>query len=601
MNTFSSTIGMASRVSRAGLMLGGIVLVLVGDARGMAAPALEGGSVKTGRIAIAIDGSGLPAGITVPPRQDELPLDNREGGAAPTADVLAAIGRGPLLRGPVRLEAIVDGKPVAATATEAAKPAVAGDAVRAAAKLAAGPLAITTTADYRDAGRIDVAIVAKGNDTVGGLRLVLPLAGVVDLAIPLNVAAAKADPPQGAFTPAEIDGVVWSNLKGNGSKQVVAAPGVVSPLFFGSGDRGFVITVPDAKAWPVDPAASSFELVRDKAGAVEAHYSLCNRPQALAAEQKFSLSIQVLPASGAALPGRLALWQKPPAAGVPAADAFKGPVVEGVVSVPESVVKLPDGRIGSIEVFRYLCGAPAGLPGVVRADPATQSRAGASAGASRILIGRAISHGLTVDGNAIAHRADLLGAVKALAACGLFDEKMPVETVPSWRSGGIARYGEEFRADGGFEVTAENPVARVHTTAFVVPRGKGPSGPRQTLFLIVNEGDKPVREQFYVTKPQAAFGGANRASAKQLVGGFDYAGLPADSDWRREVLVAATPGSEKNLDPALVDLEDGGFVAQTKATPELEVYGPLFIPAHGYRLVWGCGEAGALPGRSGGK
>jgi hypothetical protein len=67
------------------------------------------------------------------------------------------------------------------------------------------------------------------------------------------------------------------------------------------------------------------------------------------------------------------------------------------------------------------------------------------------------------------------------------------------------------------------------------------------------------------------------------------------------VLVAATPGSEKNLDPALVDLEDGGFVAQTKATPELEVYGPLFIPAHGYRLVWGCGEAGALPGRSGGK
>jgi hypothetical protein len=258
-------------------------------------------------------------------------------------------------------------------------------------------------------------------------------------------------------------------------------------------------------------------------------------------------------------------------------------------------VKLPDGRIGSIEVFRYLCGGPAGLPGVVQADPATQSRAGAFAGASRILIGRALAHNLAVDGKAIAHRADLLGAVKALAACGLFDDKTPVETVPGWRSSGIARYGEEFKADGGFELTAENPVARVHTTAFIVPRGKSAAGPRQTLFVIVNEGDKPVREQFYVTKPQAAFGGPNKASAKRLAGSWDYTGLPADSDWRKEVVVGSTPGTEKGLDAALVDLEDGGFVAQTTATPELEVYGPLFIAPRSYRLVWGSGEAGTLP------
>ena len=429
----------------------------------------------------------------------------------------------------------------------------------------------------------------------------VPLTGVVDLAIPLNAAAATADPPLGAFTPAEIDGVVWSNLKGNGSKQILPSPGVASPLFFGSGDRGFVITATDAKGWPIDPQTASFELVRDKAGAVEAHYYLCNRPQSLAAEQKFSLSIQVLPASAAAMPGRLALWQKPPAGGVPAGNAFKGPVVEGVIEVPASAVKLPDGRIGSAEVFRYLSGAPAGLPGVVQADPATQSRAGADAGVTRILIGRAVSHGLAVDGKAIAHRADLLGAVKALAACGLFDEKAAVETIPGWRSGGIARYGEEFKAEGGFELSAENPVARVHTTAFVMPRGKGPAGPRQTLFVIVNEGDKPVREQFYVTKPQAAFGGPNKASAKGLTGSWNYKGLPADSDWRKEVLVGSTPGTEKGLDAALVDLEDGGFVAQTTAKPDLEVYGPLFIAPRSYRLVWGSGEAGALPAMAAGK
>jgi hypothetical protein len=559
-----------------------------------AAATLEGNAVRSGRVSFTIDGTGLPAGIAVAARPDELPLASREGGA-PAAEVLATIGRGPLLRGPVRLEAMIGGKPVAAAPTEAAKPAAAGDAVRAAAKAAAGPLSLTTTADYRDAGRIDLTIVAKGDATVDGLQLVLPVAGVVDLAIPLAAAAAAAEPPLGAFTPAEIDGVAWSNVAGNGSKQVVAAPGVAAPLFFGSGDRGFVITVPDAKDWPIDPAKASFELVRDKQGAVEARWHLCNRPQSLAAERKFAFSIQVLPASAAAVPGRLALWQKPPA-GVPAAKALEGPVVEGVVDVPESVVKLGDGRIGSTEVFRYVCGAPAGLPGVVRADAAAKGRAGGDPGGSRILIGRAVSHGLVVDGGTIAHRADLLRAVGALAACGILDEKATVETVPPWRSGGVARYGEEFASAGGFEVTPENPVARVHTTAFILPRGKGASGPRQTLFVIVNEGDKPVREQFYVTKPLAAFGGPNRASAKGLVGGWDYAGLPADSDWRRDVLVAATPGS-----PALVDLEDGGFVAQTKATPELEVYGPLFVPARGYRMVWGCGDAGPLPGAGAGK
>jgi hypothetical protein len=36
-------------------------------------------------------------------------------------------------------------------------------------------------------------------------------------------------------------------------------------------------------------------------------------------------------------------------------------------------------------------------------------------------------------------------------------------------------------------------------------------------------------------------------------------------------------------------------VAQTTATPELEVYGPLFIAPRSYRLVWGSGEAGTLP------
>jgi hypothetical protein len=563
-----------------------------------APPALDGNAVRSGRVTFTVDASGLPATITIPPRPAELPLTAR--GGNPPADVLAAIGRGPLLRSPVRFEAVVAGKPIAAEVKEAAKPAAAEGGIRAAAKLAAGPLAIAATTTYRDTGTVDLDLETTGDESIGGLKIVVPLAGVVDLAIPL-AAAAKGDPPLGAFTPAAIDGVAWSAAKGNGSPAVVPAAGLASPVFFGSGDRGIVFTARDAAGWPLDPAGSSLEIVRDQAGAVEAHLSLANQPQGLAGKKTFKCALQVLPASAAEPAGRAQAWQKPAAGGRPMAEGLEAPIVEGSLDVPAAAVFLPDGSLGSIELFRYLAGAPAGLPGVIRGDPAARQAAGGSASRSRALIGRALLHGLVVDGGALAHRADLLRAVKALAAGGLFDEAAAVETVPYWRSAGLARYGEVFESGDGFETTSENPVARVHTAAFVVARGGKPDGPRQTLFVVVNEGDKPIREQFYVTNPKAAFGGPNRASAKRLVGSWDYAGLPADSDWSKQVLVGSTPGTEKKLDAALVDLEDGGFVAQTAATEALEVYGPLFIPARSYRLLWGSGDSSALPGQTAAK
>jgi len=559
-----------------------------------AAPALDGNAVRSGRVTLTLDGSGLPATITIPPRTAELPLAHRDGN--PPAEVLATIGRGPLLRAPVRFEAVVEGKTSAAEVKEAAKPAAADGGIRAASKLAAGPLTIAATTTYRDTGLVDLEIKAAGNDTVGGLAIVVPLTGVVDLAIPL-AAAAKPDLPTGAFTPAAIDGVAWSTAKGNGSKAVVPAPGLASPVFFGSGDRGFVFTARDAAGWPLDPAGSSFELVRDQAGGVEARIWLCNQPGGLAAERSFSCSLQVLPATAAEPAGRAAAWQQPVAGGRPIADGLRAPIVEGSVDVPAAALFLPDGSLGSIELFRYLSGAPAGLGGVIHGDPASRQRAGSSASASRALIGRAVLHGLVVDGGSVPHRGELLRAVNALAACGLFAEAAAVETVPYWRSAGLARYGEEFQADAGFETTGENPIARVHTAAFVLPCGDKPDGPRQTLFVVVNEGDTPVREQFYVTNPKAAFGGPNKASAKRLTASWDYTGLTPESDWRKDVLVGSTPGTEKGLDAALVDLEDGGFVAQTTATEGIEVYGPLFIPARSYRLLWGTGEPGGLPGR----
>ena len=67
------------------------------------------------------------------------------------------------------------------------------------------------------------------------------------------------------------------------------------------------------------------------------------------------------------------------------------------------------------------------------------------------------------------------------------------------------------------------------------------------------------------------------------------------------MLLQDLPGrATQGLEPALYDIEDGGYVVQTSASDALEIYGPLFIPARSYRLLWASGEPGALPVLPGG-
>jgi len=557
-----------------------------------AAPlAIDGAAVKTGRVTFTLDASGLPAGIAIAARQDELPLENRTGKAVPTPEVLRTIGRGPLLRGPLRIEATVAGQPVVAVVKEAARPVLSADGktVAATAKLTLGPIEATVTAHYRDVGLIDLSMTARGDQTVDALRMIVPVLDNVDLAIPL--AAAGSDPtkvPLGALKPAEIDGVTWSNTKGNGSQQLLPSPGVASPIFFGSGDRGWVVTATNPVEWPIDPALPSFEIRRDTSGATDVHVIFCNKPKSLDSQRKFACTIQVLPSSDADPIPLAQLWQNPPR-GTPATTQFQTPVVAGTIDVAtHSSLR---GDLGSIELFRYLCGAPAGLSAVLRPESKQRGVMGGNPAADRAAIGRALLHGMAVDGTGIANRVDLLKAVRSLGACGMLDPSAPTQAVPFWRSQTLARYGEVFDSEGGFEVLEKNPAGRVYTTALIRPSSAQGGPKRQTLFVIVNEGDQPVREQFYCLRPQVLFGGANKVSTKGLVGSWDLTGVPQDSDWNRQRLVASATG----LDPTLVDLEDGGYVAQKSATAELEVYGPIFIPAHGYRLLWGCGADGALP------
>ena len=47
---------------------------------------------------------------------------------------------------------------------------------------------------------------------------------------------------------------------------------------------------------------------------------------------------------------------------------------------------------------------------------------------------------------------------------------------------------------------------------------------------------------------------------------------------------------ERKASTVLEDLIDRGFVIQTAAKDTTEVYGPLFVPAFGFRLLYGTGK-----------
>ena len=131
-------------------------------------------------------------------------------------------------------------------------------------------------------------------------------------------------------------------------------------------------------------------------------------------------------------------------------------------------------------------------------------------------------------------------------------------------------------------------MSRTYVTAYLRPAAKDPAK-MQAMIVVVNEGDKPTREQFYVLQPQRMFGGPNTVTAHAVIRGWDCSRIPSDSDWRQDVLIGSAQG-DRTLPPAhLWDLEDNGFVRSTSNAGGMEIYGLLYVPARSFRLVYGSG------------
>jgi formylglycine-generating enzyme required for sulfatase activity len=225
-------------------------------------------------------------------------------------------------------------------------------------------------------------------------------------------------------------------------------------------------------------------------------------------------------------------------------------------------------------------------------------------------LGRALLHDIGVDLGGLADHVGAAAVVSALEAFGVFNEDGETEFLPYWRTAGILRYGEESEAKEGFAVAEAGRAARTRVSAFLRPvvdrTQRQAVVRREALLVVVNEAEVPVREQLYIQQPAYLFGGRNRVTLKSSYSQLDFSRIPGDSDWRPDPIVNAMPtkvtreAGGRLFGQAqvtrilqdigqLMDLESNGFVMVGEATEKFEVYGPLYVPARGMRLLYGSG------------
>ncbi|MCG3147028.1 MAG: hypothetical protein PCFJNLEI_00464 [Verrucomicrobiae bacterium] len=268
----------------------------------------------------------------------------------------------------------------------------------------------------------------------------------------------------------------------------------------------------------------AMQLERDKAGNVTWRIFLGNQPV------KFTLD--VFPAQTKPVTARRQTW---------------------LTTSPDAIA----GDVSPLSLHRYLAGTHAGR--------ATQLRAN---------LGRALVLDAGVDCARLADLTEGLTVVKALEEFGALQADGQTEFIPSWRAAPVIRYGEAFSGDDVFELAKDNPVAAVQISVW---RRAG-----KALIAVVNESDRPVREQLYVLAPAKIFGGANRLTAAQVMAGWDDRVIPADSDWSKRRF------TEKGV--CLMDVTDRGLVRAAAIKGGIEVYGPVYVAPHSYRLLLGTGK-----------
>lgn len=577
---------------------------------------LQGNTLTTSRHIITISPAGLPEQLVIKPVQTELPLEKRNPKAQVSTEELRIIGRGPQLRSAIRIETKAKGQIAVARPQAAAQPQLIDETVLAALKLKAGPVSISLEVRYEQDGAMFVNMIPRGGK-VDSLDLVIELDGRVDTVVAGEPVATDLQAyPNSHFALSSEEGLVWGNSiedakKNNGR----AAPGAIQHLFVGNGDRGFTF-LSDIKGWVTDKKVSTSTLERNKAGLVTWRIRFINKSSRLKG-QKLSFALLTHPSGTKPAGSRKQGWLDWPLGKLPERkrqslslksrhdaggfkkDIFRADRATAFESLATSSVL--DGLAGGmaisaeqdhvftypISLFRYLSGTHTGLPVRLKSNSSKLIRAGQNRSPDRVLLGRALLHDIGLDTSRLAHFNDVLGIVKALHSFGYFAADGKTEFIPYWRTKDILRFGEAFSKDDAFSLTKTNPVAQVYLSVYRRPAATRGSAAK-VMFVLVNESDRPVRDQLYVLNPRRLFGGPNRLTEKAVTSRYDFTAFPDRSDWAKVGMVSAR--RYQGL-AALQDLEDNGVVSQASNRGGIETYGPMiFIRAHSFRLLFGSGR-----------
>jgi len=247
-----------------------------------------------------LDASGLPAQIDIRPDPRELPLEQRGANAVVSPQTLLAIGRGPQLRAPFRLEAVVGGARVPAQVLTPAKAVRTGKSeIEYASKLRIGPVEADLRTRYDCDGSLHATLV-YGSGTpvkIDRLQMVADIAGTVDLAVFDN---------RLEYTLPKKTGVVWDSTA---MHMELFFTKFVPWFWFGNDDRGWSYVANNDKGWILDRDGSAMEIERDKVGDVTWRVAFVNHPAEVRGPRTIEFSILTHPAKPKPENARLMAWQ----------------------------------------------------------------------------------------------------------------------------------------------------------------------------------------------------------------------------------------------------------------------------------------------------
>ena len=267
---------------------------------------------ETGKHRFGLGPTGLPSQIHIKPDPRELPLEARGDGAALTPAGLLELGRGDQLREPVRLEAVVGEQRLAAQAKAPARLAREWKSeLEYTSALRIGPLEADLTVRYDCDGSMHVRLVYGGEQPakVDGLELVMPVDGLVDLALSETGYGGMTGADKWECSLPATPGVVWDSR----DREIELRRGRFVPWFwFGSGDRAFSWMCDNDEGWMISHEGSTLSLERDAAGKITWRVRFINRPVEVKGRRTIEFTILTHPAKSKPANWRRYAWHYAP-------------------------------------------------------------------------------------------------------------------------------------------------------------------------------------------------------------------------------------------------------------------------------------------------